>query len=74
MKNYIFILLCAILNSCNGQTKKAVENKPPIINADSKNQNNPTETLDGIIYFSTDNGLTWKNTSDGLPKRFEIFA
>jgi photosystem II stability/assembly factor-like uncharacterized protein len=72
MKNYISILLLVILNSCNVQTKKAVENKPPIINADLKNQNKPTETLDGIIYFSSDNGLTWKNTSDGLPEKASI--
>jgi photosystem II stability/assembly factor-like uncharacterized protein len=72
MKNYIFILLLVILNSCNRQTKIADKNKPSLINADFKNQSNSTEPLDGIIYFSSDNGLTWKNTSDGLPEKTSI--
>lgn len=72
MKNYIFIFLLVILNSCNGQTKTTVENKPTTINSDFVNQNTPTEKLDGIVYFSSDNGLTWKNTSDGLPEKKSI--
>ena len=68
MKNITLILLLTILNSCGGKDVKSVEND----NTDSLNLNKPIETSDGIIYFSRDNGMTWENTSDGLPEKISI--
>jgi hypothetical protein len=61
-----------ILNSCNGNYKKTVEKESTLTNTDSLNLNKPIERGDGIIYFSRDNGMTWKNTSDGLPEKISI--
>jgi hypothetical protein len=68
MKNIALILLLTILNSCGGTHVKTVEKD----NTDSLNLNRPIETSDDIIYFSRDNGMTWKNTSDGLREKTTI--
>ena len=60
------------LNSCNGQNKRLVENEPTPINAGFENQDKPPEAVDGIIYFSRDNGSSWENTSNGLPEKTSI--
>lgn len=71
MRKLTLIILLAILSSCNGQNKKlnqALSKKDsisPIIKS-------PIETIDGIVYFSSNNGLTWENKSDGLPDSINI--
>jgi photosystem II stability/assembly factor-like uncharacterized protein len=68
MKKITSLLLLIILSSCGGKHEKAVEKD----NRDSLNLKSPVETSDGIIYFSRDNGMTWKNTSGGLPEKTSI--
>jgi photosystem II stability/assembly factor-like uncharacterized protein len=57
------------LNACNGQTKN---NAKSILDNDIPLNNNSIQETDGIIYFSYDNGLTWKNNSEGLPSTTSI--
>lgn len=69
MKNTILIILVTLLNLCNGQNKSTVEEKIK----GTENSKDPNETdNDGVIYFSFDNGLTWKNTSAGLPYKISL--
>ncbi len=62
----------AILYSCSGQTNKDTKTDsrssgvPPTVNS------NPIKETDGIVYISTDNGLTWENKSEGLPSKISI--
>jgi len=66
MKNLIHIILFLLLNSCNRQNNCTVKEEK--IDPEYVNPNNPDETVsDGVIYFSTDNGMSWKNSSNGLP-------
>lgn len=66
-KNPRFLFILAILSSCNRPTKSILENESNIDNA-SEISNNSTIKNDGIIFFSSNNGLTWENQSEGLPE------
>ncbi len=68
----IVIPLLATLSSCGGQTSNDMQSASVIGDIPSSGINNPQETADGIVYFSTDNGLTWKNKSTGLPATTSI--
>ena len=71
MRKLALMILLAILSSCTGQNKKLNQELSkkdsifPIIKS-------PIETIDGIVYFSSNNGLTWENKSDGLPDSINI--
>ena len=71
MKKLTLIILLAILSSCNGQNKK-LDQKVSKNDRNSPIIKSPIETIDGIVYFSSDNGLTWENKSDGLPDSIHI--
>ena len=38
----------------------------------SKDISNTMQSDEGIVYFSTDNGMNWKNASSGLPQKISI--
>lgn len=71
MRKLTLLILLAILSSCNGQNKK---NDQELSKEDSISpvNKNSVETIDGIVYFSSNNGLTWENKSDGLPDSINI--
>lgn len=67
-KIYILLVLTFLLNSCNSQT-----NGNFIFEKDNSVQKTrQNEELNGIIYFSFDNGNNWVNTSSGLPEKVRI--
>ncbi len=69
MRKLAVIIFLTILCSCNRQTKNSNEGESEsdsILLAVPANQIKET---DGIVYFSGDNGLTWKNKSEGLPQK-----
>lgn len=73
MKNGLLILFLILLNAlCNGQNKNVLDKTSTTIQAQSLNFEKPVDPTDGIIYFSGDNGMTWKNTSAGLPEKISI--
>lgn len=71
MKNnsliFVFILLHTL---CNGQVSNNPSNSSTAINTHSTLAKKTVD--DGIIYFSNDNGISWKNTSNGLPEKISI--
>jgi photosystem II stability/assembly factor-like uncharacterized protein len=73
MKSVLTILLFAVFSSCNSQTssipKKEVQIEPNISTYKPVKQ---TDTSDGIVYFSFDNGTSWENKSQGLPKDISL--
>lgn len=71
MGKLILIILLSVFSSCIGQYKKSNHEftKKDSISSSKKN---PVKLMDGIVYFSTDNGLTWENKSDGLPDSIHI--
>lgn len=71
MRKLTLIILLAILSSCNGQNKK-LNHELSKKDSVSHGNKNTVETIDGIIYFSSNNGLTWENKSDGLPDSINI--
>lgn len=73
MKNSILIFLLALLNvTVNGQNRNTPGKGSITINTPTTDLKK-TNTIDnGIIYFSSDNGMSWKNTSDGLPEKISI--
>lgn len=62
---HLAILVLLTLHACNAQTqdntKSVVDNVIPL-----------SGNSDGIVYFSYDKGLTWKNESIGLPQTIKI--
>lgn len=72
MKSIPLILLLATLFSCSGQTNKAVKEANKKSESVFNNSNNNSFAAVGIVYFSNDNGLTWKNSSKGLPDKVTI--
>lgn len=73
MKPILTILLFAFFSSCNSQTpgipKKEIQNEGIVSTYKSNKQ---TDTSDGIVYFSFDNGVSWENRSQGLPKDISL--
>jgi ligand-binding sensor domain-containing protein len=69
MKSILTILFFAFFSSCNSQSssipKKEVQTKDIVSNYKTDQQ---IDTSDGIVYFSFDNGTSWENKSQGLPK------
>ena len=57
---FLNITLLFSLLGCNGQT------------TDKKSEHNINSTNTGIVYFSSDNGQSWKNQSKGLPQNVRI--
>ena len=57
--------------SCYNQNKQAVQ-KDPEVNNPGLLLNESKEIDEGIVYFSADNGRTWKNSSKGLPQKISI--
>jgi ligand-binding sensor domain-containing protein len=69
MKSIFIILLSAIFSSCKSQTSSIPEKNVQTAHIDSIYK--PVVQLDisdGIVYFSFNNGATWENKSQGLPK------
>jgi ligand-binding sensor domain-containing protein len=69
MKPLITIFLIAMFCSCNSQTagisKKEVQEEVASIDKQ-------TDTSDGVVYFSFDDGTSWVNKSQGLPVDISI--
>jgi len=72
MRNLTLIIFLAALCSCNGQTKSTNERESKRDSIPLTVVNNPIEVTDGIVYFSSDNGLTWENRSEGLPMKIGL--
>jgi hypothetical protein len=72
MRMVVVIPLLAILSSGTGQTKR--ETKTSLLRREvpSAVSIHLNDTIDGIVYFSADNGLTWENKSTGLPSKISI--
>lgn len=66
----IFILQLLILFSCQGQNTGNDTVEDSIVKSVTIQQI-MTDTL-GIVYFSEDNGNTWKNESSGIPQNVSI--
>ncbi len=62
---YIAILVLITLQACNAQTQ---DNTKSVLDSDIPFSGKS----DGIVYFSHDKGLTWKNESTGLPPAVKI--
>ncbi|WP_277485680.1 hypothetical protein [Catalinimonas alkaloidigena] len=60
-----------MLCSCKGQTKSTAK-KEKGDDTSASTLEYPVATNQGIIFFSSDNGLSWKNMSDGLPDTAEL--
>jgi photosystem II stability/assembly factor-like uncharacterized protein len=72
MRNLTLIILLTILSSCNGHTKKLNEELSKSDNFSSSEIKSPVVTIDGVVYFSVNNGLTWESKSEGLPDSINI--
>ncbi|MEX2514202.1 MAG: hypothetical protein WD398_14960 [Cyclobacteriaceae bacterium] len=72
LRQIIPTLFLMLLYCCNGPNKQRVETKPKVDNLDLSAINGLSKTEDGIVYFSADNGITWKNASRGLPPTVSI--
>jgi photosystem II stability/assembly factor-like uncharacterized protein len=72
MKYKTLLLFLIILNSCNGQTKSTVGKGLKTINIEAVNLKKTPEKSEGIVYFSSDDGISWENKSDGLPARISV--
>lgn len=57
------IIVLVVLCSCNGQPKSLSEKE----DASTTVPTDSIESTDGIVYFSDDNGITWRDKSKGLP-------
>ena len=66
----ILALFVISLSSCNGQINRKIEVDQKAIK--SEIAKNLIEADSGIIYFSFDNGKSWKNASSGLPQNVSI--
>ena len=65
MKFTITILLLGAFSLCKGQPGSVTGTKSTTTSTFS--QENAGDDENGIIFFSTDNGNSWKNKSNGLP-------
>ena len=66
----MYFLLLIQLTACNTQTKSTLKNNTPVYNHHDIQQN-ITDTS-GTVYFSFDNGNSWKKTNKGLPENISI--
>jgi hypothetical protein len=66
----ILFLFVFASSFCNGQITKKIETDQTVVK--SKTAKNSTEADSGIIYFSYDNGNTWRNASSGIPQKVSI--
>lgn len=60
------MVLAIPLLACDSPNRDTASATSPS-HAPTDTVNTPLEPSDGMVYFSTDHGLTWKNTSTGLP-------
>lgn len=66
MKNSILILYLVFAAACNKAPKPATEQ--PVYNKTTYEIfSHRAEITDGVIFFSSNNGLTWESKSNGLP-------
>lgn len=72
MRKLTLIILIAILCSFNGHQNKKNEKIPKSDTLSFSEIKTPVETINGVVYFSINNGLTWENRSDGLPDSINI--
>ena len=61
------LIVCAILISCNRNTKIKTEIEAKKIERNNPSNVNQSDAENGIVFFSDNNGNTWKNKSKGLP-------
>lgn len=66
----ISILICFCLSACNGQDKNNLEIKSKV--SYPKDTSKTMQSVEGIVYFSTDQGMNWKNESSGLPQKISV--
>lgn len=59
-----------ILFSCKGQSSNNKDIEPSVVKSDTIQNGN--EKINGIVYFSMDNGYSWKNASSGIPQNVRI--
>jgi len=71
LKNTAFIILI-IFGTCNCQNKMANAENPAETNPEFTALQKPSETEEGVIYFSLDTGASWINASKGLPQKVSI--
>ena len=72
MRLFAIIILSAVLGSCNGHQNKINEKSSKSDRFPASEIKTPAETINGVVYFSVNNGLTWENKSDGLPDSITI--
>ncbi len=72
MRKLTLIILPVILCSCIGHQNKVNEKLSKSDSFPSSEIKTPVETINGIVYFSVNNGLTWENKSNGLPDSINI--
>lgn len=65
-------LLLMGLGSCGTQTNSETRPASVVAGAPLPGTEDSEEIVNEIVYFSTDNGLTWKNKSKGLPAETSI--
>lgn len=70
-KRLLAMALAILLLACGSPNRDTAPATSPS-HAPTDTVNTPSEPSDGIVYFSTDHGLTWKNTSTGLPATTRI--
>lgn len=71
MSNYLILtLLLFTFISCNEQSSRHNDSEQNVVNSNMLKKSN--DENNGIIYFSVDNGNTWKNASAGLPQKVRI--
>src|SRR5687768_9684769 len=70
-RNLAIVALLALLSFYVGQTSGR---ERPVSHASASwvPGGGAAKTGEGIVYFSTNNGLTWKNESKGLPAHISI--
>lgn len=68
----LIVPLLAVLGSCSGRASSDTKSAPAAKDMASSETSHPQGAADGIVYFSTDNGVTWVNKSNGLPATTRI--
>lgn len=72
MKVHKLIIFLTLLYSCNLKTKSVSEEVFKKEINPLKAIENKEETPKGIVFFSSDKGLSWENKSDGLPNKVTL--
>ncbi|MEZ5106647.1 MAG: YCF48-related protein [Draconibacterium sp.] len=67
MRKTVFFLLVSFIIGCVGKTKTVDEKAQGKETVSNLLPTDSHETVNGIVFFSFDNGLTWEDKSKGLP-------